>query len=166
MKIAKLYFLIFTLFHCSSIYAISTHDVFETTFSIFSYTKWDTVPPITICIVDNPKLTQQFKAATTQNKHHYTIEAIESKNINQKNCDALLFSSMTPQQEAKTINNIQKSSVLTLSLNNEACEIGSAICLYKRDQHTAFKVNMTSLSKSKIHIDPRVLLLTKKAGTQ
>lgn len=166
MKIAKLYLLVFTLFHCSSIYAISTHDVFETTFSIFSYTKWDTPQPITICIVDNPQLTQQFLSAAIQNKHHYKIEAAESKNINQKNCDALLFSSMTPQQEAKTINSVQKSAVLTLSLNNEACEIGSAICLYRRDQHTAFKVNMTSLSKSKIHIDPRVLLLTKKAGTQ
>lgn len=165
MKIAKLYFLIFMLFNCSSTYAISTHDVFETTFSIFSYTKWDNPPPITICVVDNPQLSQQFKLATTQNKHHYKVEAVESKSISQKNCDALLFSTMNPQQEAKTINSMQQSEVLTLSLNNEACEIGSAICLYKRDQHTAFKVNMTSLSKSKVHIDPRVLLLTKKAGT-
>lgn len=154
--------MIITLMNCTSLYAISTHDVFETTFSIFSYTKWESRPPILICIVDNPQLTQQFKSFSTQNKRNYKIELIDSKNINQKNCNALLFSTMNPQQEAKVINTIQQTPTLTLSINNEACEIGSAICLYNRAQRTAFKVNMTSLSKSKVHIDPRVLLLTKK----
>ena len=37
---------------------------------------------------------------------------------------------------------------------------------YKKNKHLSFKINLESLSQSKVHIDPRVLLLAKPSEQQ
>ncbi|MFW2735488.1 YfiR family protein, partial [Acinetobacter baumannii] len=48
-------------------------------------------------------------------------------------------------------------------INNPESEVGSIFCLYNQNNYTTFKVNLDALSHSKVHIDPRVLLLAKNA---
>ncbi|MFX7253454.1 YfiR family protein, partial [Acinetobacter baumannii] len=63
----------------------------------------------------------------------------------------------------KAIQNYPYRSLLSLSINNPECEVGSIFCLYNQNNYTTFKVNLDALSHSKVHIDPRVLLLAKNA---
>ena len=65
------------------------------------------------------------------------------------------------QEEQKIIHSQRQDPPLSFSSTNQACEIGSAFCLYTRNNSTAFKVNLDSLSQSKVRVDPRVLLLAK-----
>ena len=72
-----------------------------------------------------------------------------------------ILATLGPAIFKKNIINNLKDAPLSFSSNNEECEIGSAFCLYQRPTRTSFKVNLTSLSHSKAHVDPRVLLLAK-----
>ena len=92
------------------------------------------------------------------------IESINYNEIETNHCDAVLFSQSTPQLEQKLINKSLNQKILSFSRNNTDCEIGSVFCLYSsRNGNTLFKVNLDSLAKSRIHIDPRVLLLAKNS---
>ncbi len=114
------------------------------------------------CVIDNHSLANQFKTVAQQYKQNYQIHSISLNELNTTTCQVVFFSTLTAQQEQSTLNS-QDQPILSFSNNNTACEVGSAFCLYKRNQLTSFKVNLDSLSQSKVRIDPRVLLLAKPA---
>ncbi len=145
-------------------HAISTHNIFVTTFSILSYAKWTALSSTPVlCVIDNAGLADQFKTVAQQSKYNYQVQSITLTNLSKSSCQAVFFSTFTPRQEQNILNTQLNSAALSFSSNNNDCEVGSAFCLYKRKQLTSFKVNLDSLSQSKVHVDPRVLLLTKSS---
>ncbi len=141
------------------LYAAPASNLYSTTFSILSYAKWVHDTP-KLCVIDNHAMAQQFKNAM-HSHHNYSIHAISLKNIAQSDCQILIFSTLSAAQEQHTLNTQVQFPALSISLNNLDCETGSAFCIYKKNQNYAFKVNMESLTQSKVHIDPRVLLFAK-----
>lgn len=159
----KLGLVLCLLFNIIPAHAISTHNIFVTTFSILSYAKWSTaVQTPSFCVIDNTSLANQFKTVSQQYNQNYQIHSISLNDLSSFSCQVVFFSTLTPQQEQSTLND-QAQPILSFSTNNSACEVGSSFCLYKKNQLTSFKVNLDSLSQSKVRIDPRVLLLAKPA---
>lgn len=142
-------------------HALSTQSFEVTTFSILSYANWKTIVTTpTLCVVDNPALATQFKTVQQQNGHKYNIIASSLNTLDKSSCNILFFSTLSPKAEQKVLNSYN-TPPLSFSSNNITCEIGSSFCLYRKKQHTSFKVNMSSLSETAVHVDPRVLLLAK-----
>ena len=97
-------------------------------------------------------------------KSSFTASLIHSSELRTRECDAVFFSNTTASTEQTLINTSLNPSILSFSSNNNECEIGSAFCLStNKAGNTIFKVNLDSLAQSKIHIDPRVLLLAKNS---
>ena len=142
-------------------YANSTHNIYMMTLSVLSYVKWTNENP-TLCVVENPTTSSLFNQTFSQQKSKFKVAPITATDISSKTCDAVFFSQSNPSFEQKTINNAANRSILSFSNNNPDCEIGSVFCLYSsKSGNTRFKVNLDSLAKTKIHIDPRVLLLAQ-----
>lgn len=142
-------------------HANSTHNIYMMTLSVLSYVKWTNETP-TLCVVESPSTAQAFSQTVNQQKSSFKILAISSSDIATKTCDAVFFNQSTPATEQKIINNAANRSILSFSNSNPECEIGSVFCLYSsKSGNTRFKVNLDSLAKTKIHIDPRVLLLAQ-----
>lgn len=131
-----------------------------TTLTILSYVRWNTPNPVSLCILNNSNLANQFIQVNQQIKSSYKIQTVNLIELNKTMCNAVFFSTYTPREEQNIINNL-RNSPLTFSSNNLECELGSAFCLYQQNTRTSFKVNLTSLSQSEAHVDPRVLLLAK-----
>ncbi len=131
-----------------------------TTLTILSYVRWNTPNPVSLCILNNTQLSNQFAQVNQQLKSAYQIQAINLSELNKVMCNAVFFSTYTPREEQNIINSL-KDVPLTFSSNNAECELGSAFCLYQSKTRTSFKVNLSSLSQSRAHVDPRVLLLAK-----
>lgn len=147
----------------SQTYANSTHNIYLMTLSILSYVKWSPATP-TLCVIEDANATQQLNQSIRPQIDKVKIESINYNEIETNHCDAVLFSQSTPQLEQKLINKSLNRKILSFSRNNTDCEIGSVFCLYaSRNGNTLFKVNLDSLAKSRIHIDPRVLLLAKNS---
>ena len=131
-----------------------------TTLTILSYVRWNTPNPVSLCILNNTQLSNQFAQVNQQLKSAYQIQAINLSELNKVMCNAVFFSTYTPREEQNIINSL-KDAPLTFSSNNAECELGSAFCLYQSKTRTSFKVNLSSLSQSRAHVDPRVLSLAK-----
>lgn len=142
---------------CSASHAVTSHDFFATTLSILGYVQWSNAHP-QLCVVNHTESTSTFKKLI--DLHHYPYRVVNVSTQPPSFCDAIFFSDLSPQQEQKILSHASMP-LLSISANNRDCEVGSAFCLYQRNQRTSFKVNMQSLTRSKIHIDPRVLLLSK-----
>lgn len=131
------------------------------TFSILSYANWKTgITTPNLCIVDNTSLANQFKAIQQQNNYKYHIITSSLSGLDKSSCNILFFSTLSPKTEQKILNTYT-TPPLSFSSNNINCEIGSAFCLYRKNNRTSFKVNLNSLSETEVHVDPRVLLLAK-----
>jgi hypothetical protein len=76
-------------------------------------------------------------------------------------CDVIYFGDISPQQQQK-VSGSKDHPVLTISESNPDCELGSMFCLNIDSSPVTFKVNLDSLSKSGIHVNPNVLLLGRK----
>ncbi|MFW1802037.1 YfiR family protein [Acinetobacter nematophilus] len=133
------------------------------TLSILSYAKWNTPSP-ELCVADNPNYATQFSNYAKSNKSSFNVNAIHATDLKSRHCDAVFFSNITAQAEQTLIDKSLNSTILSFSSNNTDCEIGSVFCLStNKTGNTIFKVNLDSLARSKIHVDPRVLLLAKNS---
>lgn len=157
-------FLISTALFSCSLYATPIASLYSTTFSILSYAKWNTPAPA-ICVVNNPPLAQQLQNSEPEHAN-YKISSIQTRDIQLLECQVFIFSTLSPKEEQHLLNTAVDFPALSISTNNIECEIGSAFCLYNRNQKIAFKINLASLTQSKVHIDPRVLLLAKSVESK
>ncbi|WP_326490839.1 YfiR family protein [Acinetobacter towneri] len=130
------------------LYAAPASNLYSTTFPILSYAKWEHDTP-RLCIIDNHVMAQQFKN-TIHSHHNYDIHSISLRNIAQTNCQILISSTLSSVQEQHTLNTQVQFPALSICMNNLDCETGSAFCIYKKNQNYAFKVNMESLTQSKV----------------
>lgn len=144
-------------------YAISSHNFYELALSILSYSKWSNTTQPVICVIDNPEVTSQFQISVRQLGYDYQVQAVNTKDFIKTACHVAYFSTTPPQQQQNLIQSYPSRSLLSLSTNNPTCEVGSIFCLYNKKTFSTFKVNLDALSYSKVHIDPRVLLLAKNA---
>lgn len=142
-------------------YASSSHNFYELALSILSYSKWSNTTRPTICVIDNSEAAAQFQVNIRQLAYDYQVQPINVRDFVKTDCHVVYFSTTSPQQQHNLIQSHPSRSLLSLSTNNPACEVGSIFCLYNKKTFSTFKVNLDALSDSKVHIDPRVLLLAK-----
>lgn len=143
-------------------YANSNHSISTITFSIMSYVKWANPNP-NLCVVDDHTAQKELSLIASSKKPNLNVINVSSNNVSNLKCDAIFFSQNSPAQEQNIINNLKTPPALSFSSNNDDCEIGSVFCLYtSKAGKSLFKVNLDSLAKTKIHIDPRVLLLAQQ----
>ena len=144
-------------------HANSPQNIYGITSSILSYVKWN-IPAPSFCVVDNVSTVNTFNDTFLQKNLAFKAIAVSSNNLSEKKCDAIFFSQFTPSEEQKLINVLKAPPALSFSANNTECELGSVFCLYtSKSGKSSFKVNLDSLARTKIHLDPRVLLLAQKS---
>ena len=153
-----------TLLCFNTVLANSSYNVYVITLSILSYSQLSNAKSTNLCVVDNPSAQTQLQHYIRELNYRYSVKSITEDHVNASQCDAVFFSSTAPQQQQQLLNANQGQGILSFSTNNIDCEIGSTFCLYStRNGSTSFKVNLDNLSRSKIRVDPRVLLLAKRA---
>ncbi len=140
-------------------------EVKRTVLGIMSYTRWVPPPtPINLCIVTPTKhsgLLEKLDASDAMNKivvskQNYDANALASQ------CDAIYFGDTSPNDQQKVITARQNKPILIISENNPNCEVGSSFCLNLETSPITFTVNLDSLTRSGVRVDPNVLLLGRK----
>lgn len=144
---------------CSmNLFAYAPQNIYTTTLSILSYVKWNISSP-NLCVIDNPTAANQFQQINKQLKYQYTISSIKLDSVESSNCNAIFFTHTPIASQQQFLN---RYSLLSFSTNNKDCELGSAFCLISKvNGETSFKINLDALTRARVHVDPRVLLLAK-----
>lgn len=138
-----------------------THNVYTLTLAILSYTKWDSKKPL-LCVLENHDITSIFQEQIEHKKASFNVTSIGERDLSNNKCDAIFFSPNIPIiQQNNIIKNNFRPFMLSFTENNLECEGQVIFCLYKRKDQYTFNVNLDTLARSRLHIDPRVLLLAK-----
>ncbi|QPR27293.1 YfiR family protein [Edwardsiella hoshinae] len=139
-------------------------DVARIVTGMISFTRWRTAsPPIRLCIIPPTRFARQLLSmpATPQlsvREVDFTPQAILQQ------CDAVYYGDVTPDQQQSVVGLLQGKSLLTIAENNRECSKGSAFCLQLGKQSINFKLNLDTLARSNIQVNPNVLLLAEKKG--
>jgi hypothetical protein len=180
--------LLIALFGCwASAYAVPTpaktilitkdDEIKKTVLGIMSYTRWVPPPtPVNFCIVAAKHASELEHIDSLTSSPG--INAAPSNPINSENrivishldydaaklgaqCDVIYFGNVSPADQQKVIAARQNRPILTISEDSD-CEIGSSFCLQTTTSPITFLVNLDSLTRSGVRVDPNVLLLGKK----
>lgn len=76
-------------------------------------------------------------------------------------CDGVYFGSESPAAQVELTNKYPSKALLLIAEQNAECIIGSAFCLVINNNDVRFAVNLDSLSRSGVRVNPDVLMLAR-----
>ncbi|MEX5413322.1 DUF4154 domain-containing protein [Atlantibacter hermannii] len=128
---------------------------------IISYTRWPTLLAAPrICIFRSSRLAKLVTDNITPLS--YTPVIIEnSEQALASQCDGLYFGEERPEEQVKLIEAYQPRPLLLIAEQNTQCLIGSSFCLNINVTPVKFAVNLDSLSRSGVRVNPDVLMLAR-----
>lgn len=146
---------------CSTVVVASSEAHYQTTLHILNYSNLPKTARF--CVFDSATakgFTQYFKKQSVD----YDVHLASVDTLQSSHCQVVYFTKTPAQEQVKLIQSLS-TPLLSMSENNEVCEIGSAFCLYRKDKSVSVKINMEMLGRSKVKVDPRVIYMwIKRSG--
>lgn len=110
-----------------------------------------------ICVFKDVSTGAELTSYLQKHKLSYSTKHITEENFKTSACQVVYFPNTAPVVQNKLILAHNKP-ILSISDRNLECEVGSAFCLYQQSRSTVgVKVNLDTLIRSRVKIDPRVL---------
>jgi len=163
----KIYFclFVFSLFLIPIVHATPLHNYYTLTLSILSYSKWASNQTPTLCVVEDNHTATLFSHYIKHYGYNYRVNNVSVNDVLKSNCQIVYFSYAIAvnQQRTLILNSSLTTDTLIFTENDSNCELGSSFCLYKKTEKVTFSINLDALTRSRIHIDPRVLLLARNS---
>ena len=135
----------------------STNKIVE---GILSFSRWPNAEehPL-LCVSQQAKYFDLSKA--TGNGSYRVVTISDSTKFNSAGCNAIYLGQESVKQQSEIINSLEGQHVLTISENNSDCVAGASFCINRRNQRFKFSVNLDSLTRSGVRVNPDVLLLSR-----
>lgn len=162
MSMIQKVFVFIMLFSLCSVAMAKNDDYYKTIIRILTYS--DLSPSARICVFNDNAIAQSFQQYVLKSqKSHYAVVGVNSANFKATSCQVVYFSRLSAKEENQLIRSYPKQKLLSISDNNQQCEIGSAICLSTRqDKPIAVAVNLDALARSQVKIDYQILRMWVK----
>lgn len=134
---------------------------------IISYTQWSQPSePIHLCVIDSPHYFNVLSSMQRETPQVLvSLKTVKTPDLTQ-HCHVLFFEQTPPAVQQDIINQRGVRKLLTLSLNNPSCSVGSSFCLNIVSDHPSFSINLDSLKQSGVKISSKVLILAKPSSQQ
>jgi len=135
---------------------------------IISYTQWPQLSePVHVCVIDSPYYFGVLSTLQSQPTQRIRVSAktAQTEDLTQQ-CHVLFFEQTPPVQQQAIINQRGVHQILTLTLNNPSCAVGSSFCIQIAQGQPSFSLNLDSLKQSGVKISSRVLILAKPSPVQ
>ena len=129
---------------------------------IISYTSWPGPPPqLRLCIIGHPNYVRgaflngvRIGLMSISTRHR----AIPDPQLGTE-CDAIYSGALTAAELSQLRVAITGHSILTISEGDANCSSIIMFCLITRGKKVAFSVNLDSVARSGVEVNPQVLLL-------
>lgn len=124
---------------------------------IISYARWPGTPqatPRTMCVIGTPRLTSRIAPVGPVVTVRHTTPA---GGTGDGGCDILFLGQMPVTDRQRLIAWVRGRPVLTITDDDPACSYGAMFCLDHKRTGLSFSVNLDSIARGPLRIDPRVL---------
>lgn len=124
---------------------------------IISYARWPgerTTAPRTMCLVGTPQTTSRIAPTGSI----VIVRRVAAAGVTDDGgCDILFLGRMPVADRQRLIGWVRSRPVLTVTDDDDACIRGAMFCLHGRRTSLSFSVNLDSVGRGTLRIDPRVL---------
>ncbi|HST28436.1 MAG TPA: YfiR family protein [Rudaea sp.] len=134
----------------------------STVIGIISYTHWPADPrPITICAIAKPDHAGSLLANETGAGKAIAVRemGIDDPTLTSA-CNVLYLGALNEKERLALFASLAGHPILTISETGPACNAGSMFCLRFERNRVGLQMNMDSIARSGVHVDPHVLLLS------
>ncbi|PEI06149.1 hypothetical protein CRM79_02585 [Pantoea agglomerans] len=164
-QVALTLFILLSLHPSVALAGIKDNKANRIVSGIISFTHWQNLnKPPELCVFTSARHLSLPENSTAAAAMFTVVYLAGAGELTSHRCDALYFGDQTPQQQVGIIEQLKGRAVLTLAENNAECTVGAAFCLIFQPDHTHFSVNLDSLTRSGVRVNPDVLLLSREGS--
>lgn len=129
---------------------------------IVSYTHWPALSgPPRLCIFSSSRFASVLEDSSDIPLPYQPVIIHTAQEALTAHCDGVYFGSESPSAQVELTNNYPSKALLLIAEQNDECIIGSAFCLIINNNDVRFAVNLDSLSRSGVRVNPDVLMLAR-----
>lgn len=135
---------------------------------IISFTRWPApISTVRLCVVGDVR---DWKTATSDpalpSSPPVSIKSIAASDDGLMSaCDALYLGALADGERRALLQRTTGHPFLTIAEQDRSCTSGAMFCINATDAHVRFDVNIDSVSRSGVHVSPKVLELARKLNT-
>jgi hypothetical protein len=138
--------------------------VTQVVLGIISYTRWPVeLPALHLCVLATPRwaagLLQQARQVRDRPVLPRRLQSLDESD----GCNIIYTGAISDAERQALSERLAGSPVLSISENDPDCSIGSMFCLNVRDGRVTFMVNLDSVARSGVRVNPAVLQLGRRA---
>ncbi len=144
-----------------------THAVNRILGGIVTYARWPGAerPDRILCIVGTPRLTDRIAPELPGRGQTVAVRRTSAAAVTAgSDCDILFLGRMAVADRQRLIGWVRGRPVLTITDDDPACLYGAMFCLAERPPGLGFSVNLDSIGRGPLRIDPRVLKIGQADG--
>lgn len=132
---------------------------------ILSYTEWPTRrDPVRLCMTGVSHRAQRIGTEPLTDGRRVSVMRLAPSAVSAAQCDAIFMGQIAAPDRAQLINRLGNAAIVTITDADPACEYGAMFCLRTTPEGMTFDLNIGSVARSRVRIDPRVLALSRRAG--
>lgn len=129
---------------------------------IVSYTRWPALSgPPRLCIFASSRFADVLNDNSARSLPYLPVIIRTEQEALAARCDGFYFGSESPAYQVELTNKYSSKALLLIAEQNTECIIGSAFCLIINNDEVRFSVNLDSLSRSGVRVNPDVLMLAR-----
>ena len=129
---------------------------------IVSYTRWPALSgPPRLCIFSSSRFVNVLGDSSDTSLPYQPVIIYTDQEALTARCDGVYFGSESPTAQVELANKYPSKALLLIAEQNAECIIGSAFCLVINNNDVRFAVNLDSLSRSGVRVNPDVLMLAR-----
>ncbi|WP_245587209.1 YfiR family protein [Comamonas composti] len=139
--------------------------VTRTVLGIVGYTRWPAGPAsVRICVLGEPEHAEDLlqngnQMVGSQQVQVHRVALDDEKALN--GCEGIYAGPLEEGVWHGLMRQFAGRSVLTISERGELCRIGAMFCLRHRGDGAGFEVNLDSVARSGLRVNPKVLQLAR-----
>ena len=144
-----------------------SQGVAQAVFGIVSYTRWPVEPAtIRLCVVGPTEYADEvLKGGQLPGERKVIVRRVRLDDPGlTTECEGVYVGLLTDSAWRQLVGRLVGQPLLSISERQELCQIGGMFCLDVRPAQVTFEVNLDSVARSGVRVNPRVLRLGRRKG--
>ncbi|WP_342236823.1 YfiR family protein [Inquilinus sp. OTU3971] len=145
----------------------SPATVRQVVMGIISYTRWPVEPPqLRLCVIGPAEYADDLLAGATQASGR-PVRAVRlgPGGSPGADCDIVYLGRLGDAERRQIFAHLAGHAVLSITEQDDSCTVGSMFCLQVRGAEVSFQINLDSVARSGVRVNPKVLQLGRRRET-
>lgn len=132
---------------------------------ILAYTRWpDNGGPVVLCVAGQSRLSQQLSDRRLPSGRAMVVTRRSPSSLPGTGCDAIFLAALARPEQERIARAANGEAIVTITDNDPECSSGLMACLRLVRGGMTFDLSLDAVSRSRVRIDPRVLMLADRGS--